>query len=443
MLTTKVICVKFPTRQRKDQFFRVLDLYRALACDPDNIRFVITCDNDDETMNNDQVRSRIAAMGAGVFYGNHKTKIEACNADVPLDGWDILVLASDDMIPRVRGWDNIIREKMEEHFFPDLDGVLNYWDGHQGDRINTLPVMGRKWYRRFNYIYNPIYRTMYCDTELTDVSRLLNREAYIDQVIIEHKHPFGGEVPMDDLYRRNSDSSFDQKVYMARRANNFYLNTVLIRQPGRVGDILITLPVAKHYHDENCIVYWLCPESYHDLFRNIDYAIPVTQPPRGITRDIDLSFGFGGSPESWWGQHKANFESFTVAKYYLAGVSYQRRWNLTWERNYIRENDLFQRITAGKSDYILTHETTHLGRFIDLDFPDKIELEQVDDYNIFDWYKVIDRAKAIHCIDSSLSNFIEAVPEFYDKEKHIYLSAREPNYYLRSIYKNNWIYELH
>ena len=38
-------------------------------------------------------------------------------------------------------------------------------------------------------------------------------------------------------------------------------------------------------------------------------------------------------------------------------------------------------------------------------------------FNIFAWYKVIDQAKEIHCIDSALANFIEAVPAWRSKEK--------------------------
>ncbi len=431
------ILLKLPTRQRRIKFFDVLDRYRLMATDPANIRWVATCDEDDREMNTGGVRSLLQNMGVEVHYGPARTKIEACNADIPSDGWDILVLASDDMIPQVQGWDEIIREQMKV-CFPDLDGILNFHDGHQGDRINTLPVMGVNWYRRWGYVYNPIYQTMYCDTELTEVSRMFGKEIYLDKVIIEHRHPYSGAIPMDDLYIRNNDSAFDSNIYRERKANGFYVNRVMINQPGRTGDILITLPIAKHYSDQNCLVYWLCPEEYHELFRNIDYAMPVTEPVKGA-RQIDLSFGFGGPLEPWWQQNKQNFESFTVAKYYQAGVNYQKRWDLKFRRNYGREQALYEKIE--QKDYVLTHEGTHLGRFIDLQMPDKVEFMPVDDFNVFDWYKVIEQAKEIHCIDSALSNFIEAVPEFHDKQKYIYLSAREKHYYLKSIYKNNWIYE--
>lgn len=436
------ILVKFPIRHRREKFFQTLGKYISMADDLTQIRFVITCDQDDPEMNNDAVRAVMDDIpNLEYHYGNSKTKIEACNADVPKDGWDILVLASDDMIPVVRGWDTIIRYKMVHHF-PNCDGVLHFWDGHQKDHINTLSIMGKGWYDRWGYIYNPIYRTMWCDNEFTQVSRMLKREAYFREVIIEHQHPYSGAVPMDDLYIRNNDNSFDQRIFEVRKAHNFYLRSIVIIQQGRVGDILITLPIAKHYYDQNCLVFWLCPKEYHNLFRGIDYAIPVTHPVK-VDYVVDLSIGFEGAPEIWWGQNKHYFDSFVTAKYYLAGMNPQKRYSLQWNRDYAREHDLYDQVVGVGKDYVLTQEETHLGRFITCSLPNKIELHQVENFSIFDWYEIIRAASSIHCIDSALSNFIEAVPEFSSIEKHIYLRAREQDsdYFLRSIYRNNWIYE--
>lgn len=433
------ILVKFPTRQRPARFIETLSLYRTLANSPEDIQYIITCDEDDPTMNNPQMRKHLSWLdNTEVHFGKSKTKIEACNADVPQSGWDILVLASDDMLPRRHGWDDEIRMDMKYHF-KDFDGVINYHDGHQRDKINTLPVMGINWYKRFGYIYNPAYVTMYCDTELTEVSRMLNREVYIPQMIIEHMHPYNGDVPFDELYTRNNNASADARLYQARRAKNFFIPRVVIHQPGRTGDIIITLPIAKHFYDQNCQVFWLCPEGYHEIFRDIDYVTPVATMPE-CDKVIDLSFGFGGSPESWWQQNKESFDSFVRAKYYLAFLNPNLRWQLEWNRNKEAEDNLFHKV-ARRAPYFLTHEGTHTGKYINIEYPNKVEFAPVEGYNIFDWYQVINMASEIHCIDSALANFIEAVPEWRNKKKHIYSKVRENNLYLRSIYLNNWIYE--
>jgi len=225
-------------------------------------------------------------------------------------------------------------------------------------------------------------------------------------------------------------------MYQKRKAHNFYLKKTMIIQQGRVGDILICLPIAKHFYDQNQVVYWLCPKEYHSLFRNINYVIPISEPV-AANQIIDLSFGFGGNIESWWQRTKETFESFISAKYYLAGVNLQERWNLNFKPDIDMECSLRSEFPE---KYILTHEETHNGKFISLDLPRKVEFKPIGDFNIFDWYLVIRDAEEIHCIDSALANFIEVLPEFRNKKKFMYLSARHKDeYYLRSIYRNNWI----
>ncbi|MCX5725308.1 MAG: hypothetical protein NTX84_12510, partial [Nitrospirae bacterium] len=118
--------------------------------------------------------------------------------------------------------DDIIIQDMEK-YYPDGDGVLHYNDDKQKERLNTLSIMGKKYFDRFGYIYNPEYLSVYCDNEFTDVSRLLEKTTYIDQVIIRH---FWIEIGVDALYQRNENRELythDQKVYETRKANNFGL----------------------------------------------------------------------------------------------------------------------------------------------------------------------------------------------------------------------------
>ena len=74
----------------------------------------------------------------------------------------IVLLASDDMIPMEKGFDNIIIDKMK-NYYPDTDGVLWFNDGYQGDKLNTLCILGKKYYDRFGYIYNPEYISVLSD----------------------------------------------------------------------------------------------------------------------------------------------------------------------------------------------------------------------------------------------------------------------------------------
>lgn len=431
------ILIKFPTRQRREKFFKVLNQYIRQATRPDLLEFVIICDEDDPEMNNKEVRKKLKSIPNLTFvFGDSKTKVMAVNAVHPEIDFDIIVVASDDMIPAA-GYDEVIRDKMDEHF-PDSDGVLFFNDGYQGNKLNTLPIMGKKYYSRFDYIYYPGYVTWYCDNEFMEIANILGRQVFIDEVIIKHEHPDNIGSEYDDLNRKNNVHHGDKELFRLRKEKNFFLKTMLIIQPGRSGDIIINLPIAK-YFSEYYLVKWQCPKKYHDIFENIDYCKPVESKAGNYDKVLDLSFGFGGPPEAWWQQNKKLFDSFVRAKYHLAGVDILNRWKLSWERNENKENELYDHIVEKYGeDYILVHETTHKGTYVTIDKGNKVEFAPIEGYNIFDWYKVIENAKEIHCIDSLLSNFIEAVPEFFDLKKTIYLTAREPNQYLRSIYVNGW-----
>lgn len=219
------LLIKLPTRQRPDKFFEVLDLYQQYLSGKVSYHFLITCDEDDVTMNCAQVREKLDQYANLTYYfGHSKTKIEACNADMEhhLD-FDVLLLASDDMIPRVKGYDFFIVKDMHT-FFPEMDGLLHYDEGHEKTRLATLPVIGKRFYERFGYIYYPEYLSYFCDEEMTEVAKLLGKHVYIEHLLIEHVHPNHFPMPLDALYLKNSAQHIiehDYHLYMKRKENRF------------------------------------------------------------------------------------------------------------------------------------------------------------------------------------------------------------------------------
>jgi hypothetical protein len=212
------ILIKFPTRSRHEKAIDVINKYISLATDPDNIQIIVTIDQDDQPKKYIFTDPRIIVK-TGVSNG----KIDAINRDMPHHStFDILLLASDDMIPIVRGYDDIIRTKMRENF-PDGDGVLWFNDGFRQNRINTLVICGSKYYQRFGYIYYPGYKSLWCDNEFTNVANKLKKQIYFDIVIIKHEHPANNlTIINDDLYRRNNmHYSRDKYLYIARYFNNY------------------------------------------------------------------------------------------------------------------------------------------------------------------------------------------------------------------------------
>lgn len=222
------ILVKFPTRGRSDLFFKTLDLYYSMALDKENLFFLVSLDEDDPGMSNASINEKLLSYDNLVFvYGKSKNKIHAVNRDLELfeDEFDIILLASDDMIPQILGYDQIIRNKMGE-FYPDLDGILFFNDGYRKDELNTLCILGREYYHRFGYIYYPGYVSLFADNEFMQVGYLLNKQTYIDQCIIKHEHPDNGFVGMsrDNIHILNNKYyHIDETLFLDRQKNNFFV----------------------------------------------------------------------------------------------------------------------------------------------------------------------------------------------------------------------------
>jgi hypothetical protein len=237
------ILLKCPTRSRPQRVIATLAKYIHLATQKNKIGIAVSCDEDDTSMTRNLVKEELQrtmspVAWSRVFYGNSKSKIQACNANIAeVDyPWDIVVLVSDDMIPQVSGWDDVIRSHMMSRF-PDTNGILWFNDGYQGEKLNTLCVYGRKMYEEFGHIYEPSYKSLFCDTELTDRCRtdLKDRCLYVPYAIIRHEHPGTGYAQNNDaLYQHNQKFWNEDMFTYIRRKKYPYDWTVMIASiPGR------------------------------------------------------------------------------------------------------------------------------------------------------------------------------------------------------------------
>jgi glycosyltransferase involved in cell wall biosynthesis len=237
------ILLKCPTRTRPDRVKDTLKKYIELCNRPDLLGLCISADVDDETMNNNSVRVDLRQLTSNlawfnIFYSENKSKIEAVNADMEkIDWeWEIVVLVSDDMIPVHKGYDDVLRSHMMAHF-PDTDGILWCTDGAQGKDLNTLSIMGRTMYNSFGYLYHPSYKSLFCDTEFTDLCKttLSSKCVYISYLLIRHEHPGTGYAERNDsLYIRNQRYwSTDMYNYITRKKYAYDWDILIPTMAGR------------------------------------------------------------------------------------------------------------------------------------------------------------------------------------------------------------------
>ena len=159
------ILIQFPTYSRAQKFLDVLKQYIDTCGEKHEIFFNINCDSDDLTMTDSHVQNQITKLlmrkswiRGIVNFDKDTDKISAINDHIEGRDFDIVVCASDDMIPKAHSWDNEIAIAMKEHF-PDLDGCVHFNDGNTEGKLITFSILGRKLYEYFGYVYHPDYKS--------------------------------------------------------------------------------------------------------------------------------------------------------------------------------------------------------------------------------------------------------------------------------------------
>jgi hypothetical protein len=252
--TSTPLLIRMPTRWRPEQALATLTAYRKLAKGPVAIEVVI--DEDDELMNDSRVLQRLYDLDCSICVGRHRNKVAAVNGGIR-DDWEVLVLASDDMVPIAPGYDGLILGAMAT-YWPLGDGAIYFDDGynksHQIDGkpiLCTLPVIGRHFYDQFGSVYYPGYGSLFCDNEQTELWTAMGRLRYVEWnegVLIEHRHHAAGRASFDALYKHNDETYgaedrtlFQQRSELRRPGAQFAFDS-----PPMQLSILIASTLVRH-----------------------------------------------------------------------------------------------------------------------------------------------------------------------------------------------------
>lgn len=220
---SKKLIYKFPSRERPLKFFAALDNITSLA-KHDNYEILCTLDISDSSMRGEEIKQRLASYGNKVraIWGTSENKVHACNRDMEFAGaWDICCLHSDDMRWLVEGFDLEILKSYE-----NFSGLLHISDSYVNERLCTYTILDYEYYNRFNYLYNPEYHSVYCDSELHDVAKILKSYKYLDKKMLIHEHFIWGHGKKDALLERTEDKLVykkDFETYQRRKKINFGL----------------------------------------------------------------------------------------------------------------------------------------------------------------------------------------------------------------------------
>lgn len=197
--------MKVTSRGRPDVLLATIKEYVSKAYDLRSMKWMFTFDFDDDKYIHLDFQHQLRSIINGhttIYFGKSNNKIHAINRDVENEKeWDILLNISDDQIPIIKGYDEIIRTTMPN----SLDASLWFNDGHQS-RINTQEILGRTYYDSQGYIYDKRFKSFFCDNLSTLKAKKEGKLIQSNKCIIKHFHPGwqqNSHVKRDELYIHN------------------------------------------------------------------------------------------------------------------------------------------------------------------------------------------------------------------------------------------------
>jgi hypothetical protein len=233
-------------------------------------------------------------------------------------------------------------------------------------------------------------------------------------------------------------------------------------QTGKIGDIIIALPIAQHFIDQGHEVFWPIDERWFGFFKEAapqvnfkpvqhKFAIPdsieyLLEYPKSIVHHygcdkvyILYSNFYNVFTER---DHLANSLKFDEFKYAISGVPFQKKWTLSVVRNVVREAELISKLNI-RGNYVVTHDTgSDAQEKVNIELPEEIRdtcqvipISQISD-SPFDWIPVFEGAKELFLIDSAPANLVEQLG--IKTKKTLYLRSAVG---FTPVYSNGWAFK--
>jgi hypothetical protein len=185
------------TSRRPAMMKHIIDQWRGKAAVPANIEIIISIDANDpdslRVMNNE-------GKDWGVKWVVQNQAPFNC-----VRGWNkgaesatgkIIIAISDDFIPLLQ-WDYRLLTLPYQNWV-EGEFVVHVNDGFVKD-ICTMPILTRKRYDRFGYIFYPRFESMFCDTDLTERAKQDGVLLDAMHLLFEHHHPSNKKRTMDQV----------------------------------------------------------------------------------------------------------------------------------------------------------------------------------------------------------------------------------------------------
>jgi len=228
--------------------------------------------------------------------------------------------------------------------------------------------------------------------------------------------------------------------------------TVLPLQAQGLGDVVFSMTLIKRIANGNPIVWGVIPHFVEGLNRAYPDVTFVDWTKLGIDYNTkqhkEIYHAEYGKcviiPIRWADSiMKVGYEQWMRSKYDMYGMDY-KDWkeHAMWVRDEVKENELIRLV--GNSD---TFVNDMFGSDCKLKsnvptFPNATKMRVIDGYSLFDWAVVMQKAKHIHTVNTSIIYLLDQL-ELNATDVHLYQRAIKSQTHKGVDYlinKHNYIY---
>ena len=228
-----------------------------------------------------------------------------------------------------------------------------------------------------------------------------------------------------------------------------------IIQSRGLGDIIIALPIARHYYDLGWEVLWPIEEQFiphvvthvpwvkwipipYDAPGRYFYDVPMERL-KNFRCDEILPLYQHLSNHDFKDEAYFQYTKFDQYKYIKAGVNFLKKWTVKdcIQRDLAAESALYDKLITNPNYAVLHLEgSDHRAQFDQSMIPETwqtIEITSKETHSIFNWLKILEGAESIVCVDSCIANLVDQMGVGED----LYLRARS-HIGLTPVYAQPW-----
>jgi len=178
-----------PSRGRPGNAIRLLDQIKGTIPADADLSVMFALDKDDELAEGYPDGHTVLVEGG--------TMVKALNEAALLSApyYDFIGFLGDDTLPK-GNWYNEVVAALESK----KNSVVYANDGIYGEQLPTGVFLDMDIVRTLGFMAPPEQKHLFVDNFWKALGEALGSLVYLENTVIEHLHPLGGTIPMDDVY---------------------------------------------------------------------------------------------------------------------------------------------------------------------------------------------------------------------------------------------------